>query len=70
MAVKIKISDDFKLMDKIWFKLNLFGYMPIRMKIIFLGLLYDSNVKIGERHTVERYRDILFYLLDNPEIWF
>lgn len=70
MAVKIKISDDFKLMDKIWFKLHLFGYMPIRMKIKFLCLLYDSNVKIGERHTVERYRDILYYLLNNPEVWF
>jgi len=38
--------------------------MPIDMKVIFMEMLHDDNVKIGERQTSECYATIFNQPID------
>lgn len=69
-AVDKKKKDEFKKLDTIWKELNLFGQMPMKMKITFLLMLYDDTVKLGDKHTTSRYIQIFYYLLKNIDAWF
>lgn len=66
---KIKIRSSFKLLDQIWSSSGRPNFMPIRMKMKFLEILYDENEKIGERHSIERKVNILNYLISNVLLW-
>lgn len=67
---KLKIYGEFKVLDKLWEISGRWGIMPLRMKFCFLNLLYDDNVKIGERHTAKRYLEIFKYLVENIIVWY
>lgn len=69
-AVDKKKTDEFTKLDAIWKDLNLFGHMPMKMKITFLLMLYDDTVKLGDKHTTSRYIQIFYYLLKNIDAWF
>lgn len=69
-AAKIRKSQEFKILDYLWKKTGRFGYMPIKMKIAFLTILYDENIKLGEKHTPQRYIDTLNLLCNNYLLWY
>ena len=69
-AVDKKKTDEFTKLDAIWKELNLFGHMPMKMKITFLLMLYDDTVKLGDRHTTSRYMQLFCYLLKHIDAWF
>lgn len=69
-GAKLRLKDEFQILDKMWILSGRIGFMPIRMKILFLQLLYDENVKLGERHIPQRYIDIFEYLIHNVILWY
>ena len=70
VGAKLRLNDEFQILDKMW-ELSGFGrYMPIRMKMLFLPMLYDERVKIGERHTMQRYIDIFTFLRKKVYLWY
>lgn len=69
-ASSIRKREDFELLDQMWKMSSRLFFMPIRMKIKFMEMLYDDKIKLGERHTPQRYVDIFNYLIDNVWIWY
>lgn len=69
-GASIRKREDFELLDYMWKASGRLFFMPIRMKIKFMEMLYDDKIKLGERHTSQRYVDIFNYLIDNVWIWY
>jgi len=69
-VASIRKHEDFELLDYMWNASGKLFFMPIRMKIKFMEMLYDEKIKLGERHTVQRRNDIFNYLLNNVRIWY
>lgn len=69
-GASIRKREDFALLDYIWNATGRPFFMPIRMKFRFMEMLYDANIKLGERHTPQRYVEIFNHLIDNVWIWY
>jgi hypothetical protein len=69
-GASIRKREDFELLDYIWKSTGRFFFMPIKMKLKFMEILYDDKIKLGERHTPQRYVEIFNYLIDNVWIWY
>lgn len=69
-AANIRKAKDFRLLDYLWSKTGRIEYMPIRMKMLFLNILYDENAKLGEKYLPQRYIDIFNYLCNNYILWY
>lgn len=65
----IKLNEQSKLFDMIWSQCVAPGSMPIPMKKLFIEMLCDENVKLGERYTNQRYVDIFNFLMKNQHLW-
>ena len=70
IGAEIKKREYFNLFDELWKRTGRTLYMPMRMKIKFLEMLLDENVKIGERHSKQRMVGIFNELVDNILIWY
>lgn len=66
----IRKREEFKLLDYMWKESGRLFFMPIRMKMVFMQILYADSVKLGERHSKQRYIDIFNYLNDNVWVWY
>nr|WP_281548067.1 hypothetical protein [Alistipes onderdonkii] len=70
LGARLRLKDEFQILDKMWILSGRIGFMPIRMKILFLQMLYDENIKLGERHIPQRYIYIFEYLIRNVILWY
>lgn len=70
LGAELRRKDEFLILDKMWTLSGRIGFMPIRMKMVFLQILYDESVKLGERHTSQRYIEIFEYLIRNVILWY
>lgn len=66
---RIQFREDFKLLDEVWLRSQRFGYMPIKMKLKFMQLLYSDDVRLGDKYLSNRYVDIFKYLITHPLEW-
>lgn len=69
-GASVRRREDFELLDYMWIASGRLFFMPIRMKIKFMEMLYDDRVKLGERHTQQRYVKIFNRLINNVWIWY
>jgi hypothetical protein len=67
---RIKYNEYVDIIDKMWTLSGRPNYMPIKMKLKFMEMLLDENVKIGERKTNNRFVDILNVLTENIMTWY
>ncbi len=68
--VRIKRKEYVEIIDEIWTLSGRTDYMPMKMKMKFLEMLLDENVKIGERKTTKRFLEIFNTLTDNILTWY
>lgn len=68
-VVTLKLRE-FGFLDYVWKMSGRAICMPIRMKMKFMEMLYDDQIKLGERHTSERYVEIFNYLIGNVRVWY
>lgn len=68
-GVQIKLKEESELLNCLWSTCVCPGEMPLAMKKLFIEILYDNNVKLGEKHTRQRYVDIFNYLMEHQDLW-
>lgn len=66
----IEIARGLIILDCLWIESGCIGHMPIRMKMLIFNDMSESEAKIGDKYTLDQYRNTFNRLIKNVWLWY